>query len=292
MGIIFGTFLAPYRGIMLLLANLCMASLSQTVPAATEPELPALPTPQDHTPGPLPDFTDIADVAQRKHAFFKYLLPLIHQANGRLLQARHHLQRLRGQVQERNLHIGEALWLSLLAEQYRVPVQHGYNDEFFARLLRRIDVIPPSLVMAQAANESGWGTSRFAREGNNLFGEYCFTPGCGMLPLERPSGRQFEVARFASPYHSVQSYLLNLNRHDSYLGLRKFREQSRRENRPLSGIKLAEGLGRYSERGAAYIQDIQALIEHNDLAHYDRLPEARLRQSSVTSLAEHAAVPP
>ena len=275
----------------LLFASISLTDFSPKAQASTRPALPTLPTHQEHRPvpqAPLPEFALIEDIDERKQAFFQYLLPLVHHANERLLRTRHHLEALRGQLRVRNLHIGEALWLALLAEQYRVPVEQGYDAEFFKRILRRIDVIPPSLVLAQAANESGWGTSRFAREGNNLFGEYCFTPGCGILPLERPDGRHFEVARFASPYASVQSYLTNLNRNESYLGLRKFREQFRRENRPLSGTKLAEGLGRYSERGAAYIQDIQSMIQHNELTRYDQLSETPLQRATLSGLSQQA----
>lgn len=218
---------------------------------------------------PLPDFAEIHNVQKRKEAFVQFLLPLVHHANQEILAARLHIQTLRERMVHTNLSTEDALWLVLVAENYRVPANNGFDNEFFATLLRRVDIIPPSLVLAQAATESGWGTSRFAREGNNLFGEYCYAPGCGIVPSRRPAGARHELARFSSPYEAVLGYMTNLNRHDSYLSLRKNRELARQSNQPIRGEQLAEGLIRYSERGEAYIHQIQSMIRHNNFSRFD-----------------------
>src|SRR5690606_5521271 len=143
----------------LLFASISLTDLSPKAQASTRPDLPTLPSLQEHRPvpqAPLPDFALIEDTDERKQAFFQYLLPLVHHANERLLRTRHQLEALRGQLRVRNLHIGEALWLALLAEQDRVPVEQGYETAVFARILRRIDVIPPSPGLAQAADTTAW----------------------------------------------------------------------------------------------------------------------------------------
>jgi len=218
---------------------------------------------------PLPDFAQIQDVQKRKEAFFQFLLPLIHHANQEILAARERIRSIQEQIPLQKLSTADALWLALVAEHYRVPADNGFDTEFFNTLLRRVDIVPPSLVLAQAATESGWGTSRFAREGNNLFGEYCYASGCGIVPSRRNPGARHEIARFQSPYDAILGYMTNLNRHDSYHSFRKYREQARLGNEPIRGEQLAEGLIRYSERGQAYIHQIQSMIRYNDLAHLD-----------------------
>src|SRR5690606_2125865 len=182
---------------------------------------------------PLPDFPEIHSVQERKEIFFQFLLPLIQHANQEILAARERIQSLRKQLPHTTLSTEDALWLVLVAEHYRVPADNGFDADFFNTLLRRVDIIPPSLVLAQAATESGWGTSRFAREGNNLFGEYCYVSGCGIVPSRRNPGARHEVARFQSPYDALLGYMTNLNRHESYLSFRKHREQARQTEHPI-----------------------------------------------------------
>lgn len=137
------------------------------------------------------------------------------------------------------------------------------------RLLRRVDIVPPSLALAQAANESAWGTSRFAREGNNLFGQWCYTPGCGLVPMRRELGGRHEVKRFDWPYDSVASYVHNLNTHPAYRGFRQTRESLQDESQTLSGLALLDGLRSYSERGPEYLTAIRNIIVKNDLQSRD-----------------------
>ena len=130
-------------------------------------------------------------------------------------------------------------------------------------------MIPVSMLLAQAANESAWGTSRFAQKGNNFFGQWCFKAGCGIVPKMRPSGRIYEVARFNSPYDSVKSYLKNLNTNNGYKLFRKLRAMERETEGKLNGLVLAPGLINYSERKQKYVNSIKAIISRHNLEQFD-----------------------
>lgn len=220
----------------------------------------------------LPDFSRYEDTEARKKAFFSFLYPRILLANARVLIERQHLLHL---AQKDELSKDDRDWLKKQAERLRVSAEMG-SEDMFDMLARRLDVIPPSLIMAQAANESAWGTSRFARKGNNLFGQWCFSEGCGLVPNQRQDGASHEVASFDSPYQSIRSYIQNLNRHDTYRALRNTREQFRQDGEPLSGPALAQGLIGYSERGAEYVEEIRAMIRYNNLAYYDQQYRSRV----------------
>lgn len=215
--------------------------------------------------GALPDFSRFQDTTEKKAAFFSFLYPRIVLANSRILIERDYLK---GLADKDTLTSQEHSWLTWQSERLRVDAEPG-SDQQFALLSKRLDVVPPSLILAQAANESAWGTSRFATEGNNLFGQWCFSAGCGLVPQSRKDGASHEVETFSSPYLSVEAYIENLNRHPTYQLLRDIRLQDRRNNTPLSGLELAQGLLGYSERGEDYIKEIRAMIHYNNLEFYD-----------------------
>jgi len=227
---------------------------------ATLPELPRW------ILDPLPDFERYSDVTEKKAAFFSYIYSRTLLVNSRILLQRQHLLDLKDRE---NLTDDDIQWLAGQAERLRVEEEAG-SEEMFRKLLRRLDTIPPSLVLAQAANESAWGSSRFARQGNNLFGQWCFSPGCGLVPLGRPEGANYEVARFRSTYHSVRAYVQNLNRHPAYHELRVLREQAHQNGGYPTGSELAAGLGDYSERGHEYIRELRSMIRYNNLVWYDQ----------------------
>ena len=131
-------------------------------------------------------------------------------------------------------------------------------------LLQKIDVLPVELVLVQAANESAWGTSRFARKGYNFFGLWCFTKGCGFVPNRRNDDASHEVAKFENLSQATYTYMRNLNRHDAYKDLREIRSRLRANQIAISGVALAEGLMKYSERGAAYVEELQNMIKYNE----------------------------
>ena len=136
-------------------------------------------------------------------------------------------------------------------------------------LLVRVDTIPPSLVLAQAAEESGWGTSRFAAEGNALFGMWTFG-GEGMTPKnQRSELGDYKLAAYETPLKSVMAYMLNLNSHDAYRELRARRAELRRAGAKVTGWELAGTLTKYSERGPAYVESLRSLMEANKLRPTD-----------------------
>lgn len=226
---------------------------------ANAPTPPVWPVPED-------------PVAARKARMINQLLPLIQASNASLMQDRARLQGLRdASADGRKLKRRDMSWLSKQAEQYRLdpPLDNPPDGQFLAILERRLDLIPASLALAQAAMESAWGTSRFAREGNNYFGQWCFSKGCGIVPARRASGARHEVARFRSARQSVARYMLNLNSHPRYQQLRIMRQRQRAEGQEPDGYALAAGLEGYSGIGDEYVRALRALIRSNQL---DRFP--------------------
>jgi len=221
-------------------------------------------------PERIPDFSSIENVADKKAAFFGFLEPHITAVNRAVLQQRAELIDIRAEVAED----GKAGWLDRrrlkqLALEYKMDVPEEFDLRFLDRLLQRVDSIPPSLIMAQAANESAWGTSRFARLGNNLFGMRTYEPGTGIVPKRRPADATWEVATYHSVRGSIKAYVHNLNTNAAYRQLRTIRRDLRQNKRTLSGSSLAGGLARYSERGYEYVSIIRSIIRSNQLARYD-----------------------
>jgi Bax protein len=213
-------------------------------------------------PEPVPDFRDYEAGPERKAEFFDFMQPLVEEANDEVLADRRRLEGLAG---EEELGWLDRRWLATLAEDYAVDDEELEDTELVQELLQRVDAVPVSLALAQAAKESGWGTSRFARNGNNLFGEWCYDPGCGLVPAARAEGRSHEVEDFSSALHSVESYVRNLNTHWGYEEFRRQRKQLRDSDLPLTGLALVDALAKYSERRGDYVEEIRQLIHFNDL---------------------------
>jgi len=212
---------------------------------------------------PVPDFADIENVSDKKEAFFDYLRPAVEAQNEYLLNLRNYLQGLRAKaVANEPLNDEQQEELEWLLKEYRVDADQELIAIFDA-LLRRIDVIPIELVLVQSANESAWGTSRFAREGYNFFGVWCFVEGCGFVPNRRNEGAAHEVAKYDDLSRAVYSYMRNLNRHPAYKELRAIRTRLRANQQEITAMKLAEGLLRYSERGHEYVDELQQMIRIN-----------------------------
>ncbi|MCC5023608.1 MAG: glucosaminidase domain-containing protein [Candidatus Synoicihabitans palmerolidicus] len=224
-------------------------------------------------PDHLPDFGDIADASATKEAFFSFLEPHIAAVNQQILEERTQLQSIRDDAAEDD----SPGWLDRrrlkkLTVAYDMEIPDTYDVAFLDRLLRRVDIIAPSLIIAQAANESAWGTSRFAKLGNNLFGMRTYEPGTGIVPRKRAAGATWEVAAYDSVRGSIAAYVHTLNTNDSYRQLRAIRRDLRRKDIPITGHALAGGLLRYSEKGHEYISIIRSMIRVNKLRHYDVPP--------------------
>ena len=188
----------------------------------------------------------------RKAVFIKTLLPLLLMENERLLAERARLEDVLAAGPDAAP--ADRDWLAELAERNDVDPRQTRE------LLRRVDAIPVSLAIAQAAIETGWGTSRVAQAGQALFGQMVFRAG-------DDDGR---VRKFEQLEHAVAAYAANLNTHRAYADFRRAREQARREGRPVDGHALAQHLQRYSERGMDYVRDVRSLMRVNGLRPLDR----------------------
>jgi Bax protein len=216
---------------------------------------------------PLPDFTIYKDVKEKKDAFFSYILPLVEEQNNVIKKQREKLLELK-HLSIPELSRAQEKFVKGLARQYRVDTKELTKDNV-KTLLHRVDLVPASLALAQAAMESAWGTSRFAVQANNLFGQWCYTKGCGLVPLRRNTGSSHEVEKFLSVSDAISSYMRNINTHRAYRELRDDRASLRKAGEPVAGHELAEGLIDYSELREAYVHEIQAVIRINKLAQYD-----------------------
>ena len=210
------------------------------------------------------DLSQVPENKQRKAIFFRALLPLVLQVNEEILNDRRHLWKLRYQTAlGEKLNAADRLWLRVMTERYKV--KEGDIDALFSR----IDIVPTSLALAQAAEESGWGASRFAREGNAMFGQWARAASKGLVPLKRDEGKTHKVQSFETLIDSVRAYALNLNSHGAYKGFRKTRQSTRRSGSAIDGRVLAGKLHKYSERGVDYVISLRNLIDRNGLVLLD-----------------------
>lgn len=221
------------------------------------------------------DLDEVESVEDRKHLFLNTMLPLILQVNEEVMHDRWRLLALRDRTGAGDALSGDELaWLTQLAERYRM------DEVDLDGLLMRVDAVPPSMALAQSAVESGWGTSRFAIEGNAVFGQITFGD-TGIVPHNRKPGETYMFAAFDRLLDGVRSYVHNLNTHAAYRDFRRMRATQREQGERLSGSKLLGGLLRYSELGQAYVDYVRGVIRTNDLHLIDR---ARLAVPGTTVL--------
>ncbi len=227
-------------------------------------------------PRKFPKDMDDLETRRRKRVFLRGLLPHVLAANR---EARHDRDRLEAVLEARHGDAGslgsdEQSLLRELAERYRVEVgpedlDREGSEALIHELLRRVDVIPPSLALAQAAVESAWGSSRFAGAGSSVFGQWVFSATAGIAPLLRPDGANYSVARFEGLADAVRAYFRNLNTYWAYADFRSLRHGMRQKGRPLDGSVLAGGLERYSVRRGEYVEELRRVIRGNALARFD-----------------------
>ncbi|MCE0492533.1 glucosaminidase domain-containing protein [Vibrio salinus] len=230
-----------------------------------------------HEIGEAPKFKEIKKISERKKAFFRYLIPGVEFENSEIKQERNKILALQKKVAHNKLNTKELTFLKKLAKKYRVksPDSDELTKQWLEQLLVKVDVLPVPLVLIQAANESAWGTSRFAREGNNYFGQWCYRKGCGLVPLARNEGMIHEVAKFASVQQSIHYYFLNVNRNKAYAELRKLRANRRSAGLSMvsedASFDVTNGLVNYSEKGQLYVDILQSMLKHN--SKYWNLPK-------------------
>jgi len=210
------------------------------------------------------DFNSGDDVKARKAAFLRTTLPLILAANERLLADRRELDRLvTKQVNGGRLDWTERRWLARLADRFET------TPDDLVELQRRVDAVSPAVALAQGAEESGWGRSRFARDGNALFGQRTWTAGAGIVPKERENGARYEVKAFTFLADSARAYAMNLNTHPAYAEYRRLRAAARAAGRVPDATALAATLDRYSERRDEYVATIQTILRANKFDQFD-----------------------
>ena len=210
--------------------------------------------------------TQTIPVSDKKNIFFRLTGSGILQANEKILNER---QRLLDAIEKND--IDENEWVAALAVKYRVIDKESdkLDTPTLTELRKRVDIVPASLALAQAAEESGWGTSRFAIQGNSLFGQWDFS-GKGIKPKEqRAELGNYGIAAFESPQASVEAYMLNLNTHRAYQRMRQKRAVFRQQNQEPTGWDLAKTLDKYSERGLDYVKSLHAIMRYNKLNDAD-----------------------
>ncbi len=202
---------------------------------------------------------------KKQNYFFNYLFPYIEHANIKILEDRKFILKMRLD-KHFSRRVKNIQRLKLLAQKYRVDNIYDYN-----KLLIRVNIVPPSLALAQAAVESGWGTSRFVREGNNLFGHWTYGKNGekGMIPLNRDPNATHMVRIFDSFEKSISSYMLNLNRTEAYRAFRMLRSHFEKMNKELSGLILSQTLINYSQIKERYLRILKIVIQSNNLEKYD-----------------------
>lgn len=234
-------------------------NIYQWPPENTVPQLGVISLP--------PGLRDL-EVKKKKSIFFRTLLPLTLAENRRLREQREFIEYA---LNERNnLSGGERQRLEEIAHGYGIEgdLEKQANH---ARLLRRVDIVPPALVLAQAANESGWGTSRFALEANNLFGVWTYKATQGLAPRERADDAGHFVRIYPSLQRAVRDYMHNLNVGHAYEAFRQRRAAMRDRGESLDALSLAGTLQRYSQRGEAYVEELRSMIRSNGLNQLDGL---------------------
>ncbi|WP_428772468.1 glucosaminidase domain-containing protein [Vibrio sp.] len=256
-----------------LLASCSFYRYQVTADVSTRDRVDYLQDLDGHPVGEAPDFSSFSDVNEKKSAFFGFLLPGVAYENQRILQERSVLDGAKKSFQQSKLSDKQTKQLNRLARKYDLPIEKNeFSLDWFDEMLVRVNVIPYPLVLTQAANESAWGTSRFARQGNNYFGQWCYQQGCGLVPLSRVEGMTHEVAKFKSAQQSIHNYFMNVNRNAAYQELRQLREALVEQGKDLLGtesaLHLTDGLLKYSERGLDYVNDLKAMIRHNQ-SHWE-----------------------
>ena len=201
----------------------------------------------------------IENSKKRKEFFIQIVLPLIIEENNNIKIDRNTLFAI---INKSNNSNSEKQWLEKKYKQY------GVKSGDLSTLKIRMDEIPVSLAIAQAAKETGWGTSRFALEGNALFGQWTWS-GEGLKPKEAKEGENHKVMKFNILQASVRAYQRNINTHSTYKDFRKARAKLRDSNKPLDSIVLSKYLNKYAETGNQYVEVLQKIIKQNKLQDFD-----------------------
>ena len=205
------------------------------------------------------DLDELQSNRLKKETFIKIVLPLVVAENEKILADRKKMKKI---YKKKNTTDLEKLWLRQKLLEYKVKKGN------MVELLARMDIIPTSIALAQAAKESGWGTSRFALEGNAIFGQWTWS-GQGIAPLDRESDKNHKILKFPILRASVKAYQNNLNTHKSYSKFRDKRAIMRDKGKDISGLELTETLKNYAQTGSEYIKILNQIIKQNRLTDFE-----------------------
>jgi len=200
------------------------------------------------------DMSNLKDTNDKKQRFFNFMRPIVNAENAKVLALREKL--ISAKKSNDNHYL-----IVKTADNYSVNWD-GKKDNW-KKLLERVDVVALEVALAQSANESAWGQSRFAKQGNNFFGQWCYKKGCGIIPEKSDVGSQHEVTTFKSVNASVRSYIKNINTGRVYAPLRVVRRKNREQKKAANAYEQAAGLIKYSQRREAYVKEIQSIIREN-----------------------------
>ena len=206
------------------------------------------------------DLKSLGNTSERRELFIKILLPLILDENEKIIEDRKKLFK----ILRKNFNTaGERLWLKRRFKEYKI------DDGDLSKLKMRMDIVPVSIALAQAANESGWGTSRFALEGNALFGQWTWSKK-GISPKNKDPNKSHKVLQFQVLKASVRAYKNNLNTHNAYKEFREARAQLRQQDEIIIGLELTKYLKNYAAIGEKYVRILDDIIKNNSLTDFDK----------------------
>ena len=206
------------------------------------------------------DLKTLGDTKTKRELFIKIVLPLILHENEKIIDDRKRLFKILG----KNFNSpGEKVWLNRRFKEYKI------EDKDLAELKMRMDIIPVSIAVAQAANESGWGTSRFALEGNALFGQWTWSKK-GISPKNKDPDQSHKIVQFQILKASVRAYKNNLNTHNAYKEFREVRAKLRQSGTTITGLALIKYLKRYASIGEKYTEIIEGIMVQNSLTDFDK----------------------
>ena len=219
------------------------------------------------------DLDTIKSIKEKKETFLQILLPLVVAENEKIKEDRKYLLK----ILKENESVESKKWLNKKYKAYKV------SDKNISELIEKIDIIPTSIALAQAAKESGWGTSRFALEGNAIYGQWTWN-GDGIAPLERTKDQNHKILKFPLLRASVKAYISNLNSHRGYKKFRVKRYEMRKQNKKLTGIDLIHELDNYAQTGKEYTKILEKIIKQNDLDELETVTIDDFKKSNQLKL--------
>jgi len=231
----------------------------------TESQLEKLPV-LDYLPR---DFMEIEDVPMKKELFYLIALPIIHKTNREILEEREMVLNIEKKYERKALNENEINEVIRLSTKYNLEWD-SIDEPLFKRLKQRINIIPVSLAVGQAIIESGWGQSRFAIEGNAIFGQWTYAEDEGIVPENRDEDKSHAVLKFDNLTQSARAYMFNINTHQAYYGFRIIRRiaETVKYTDPVSAkVKF---LAAYAEIGQEYVDKLELILESNNLKEFDR----------------------